>query len=504
MKPEPGTVYLVGAGPGDPGLITVRGLDLLRQADVIIHDRLIPQELLREARADAMIIDAGKAPGDHRFTQDEINALLVEHAQAGRCVVRLKGGDPFVFGRGYEELTACHDAGISCKVIPGVSSAIAGPAAAGIPITHRGIARNFAVVTARTGNTDDAADLDYAALASMDTLVVLMGRGKLRDVTNGLLAAGREASTPAACIEQATTSVQRVVTGTLATIADRADAADFRPPVVTVIGEVARFAKSPSMAAKSKATLPGSVVAVTGTTTINQHLREALEHRGASVIECPLIDIVYETDGAAQDILSQLHTYDWLVFTSVHGARGFVRAMQNNFIATAAISNCWIAAVGPTTRQKLSEHGFCVDFVPTNFCAAALVEQLRSHVSGRRVLLPCGDHARAELSEGLTAAGAQVDQLLVYRNVPHRPSAEMLARVVYEAGIIVLSSPTAVRQFVEVGLSARGVVVACLGPTTAAAARRAGLPVSVVAVDHRAEGMAEALEAYFRSCEVET
>lgn len=501
MKCDAGKVYLVGAGPGDPGLITVRGLELLRQADVILHDRLIPHELLREARADAIITDVGKFPGAHRLAQDEINALLINHARAGRCVVRLKGGDPFVFGRGFEEMSACHDAGIACEVVPGVSSAVAGPTAAGIPITHRGVARNFAVVTARTGESDDASDLDYAALARIDTLIVLMGRGNLREVAAGLTAAGRDASTPVACIEQATTSAQRVVAGVLCDIADHVDEAGLRPPVVTVIGEVARYAGSTALPGSTSEVLSGRVVAVTGTKTINQHLRASLEPRGAKVIECPLIDIEFEAADKAAEMLSHLHEYDWLVFTSVHGARGFVSALQRCAMDIVTLRSAQIAAVGPSTRDELSAYGLRVDFMPTRFCAAALVEQLGPQVSARRVLLPCGDHARPELAEGLSTSGACVDQLLVYRNVPHRPAAEMLEQA-GAADIVVLSSPTAVRQFIEVGLAARGVSVACLGPTTASAARRAGLPVSVVAEDHRAEGMVHALEAFFSCCEV--
>lgn len=234
----PGTVHLVGAGPGDPGLITSRGLDLLRRADVVVHDRLVGPELLREARPGAELVDVGKGPGHAALPQEEINRVLVEHAVRGRRVVRLKGGDPFVFGRGSEEVAACRSAGIAAEVVPGVSSAIAGPAAAGIPVTARGIARSFAVVTAHQAGPDG--DLpDLTALAAVDTIVVLMGRASLDRLAARLIAAGRDAATPAACIQSATTPEQRVTRGTLATIAAAAERDGLEAPVVTVIGAVA-------------------------------------------------------------------------------------------------------------------------------------------------------------------------------------------------------------------------------------------------------------------------
>jgi uroporphyrin-III C-methyltransferase len=233
-----GTVQLVGGGPGDPGLITARGLDLLRRADVVVHDRLVGSALLEEARAGAEMVDVGKGRGHAPLSQEEINRLLVERARAGRSVVRLKGGDPFVFGRGSEELDACRAAGVPCEVVPGVSSAIAGPAAAGIPVTARGIARSFAVVTAHQAG-DTAADM--APLAGVDTIVVLMGCSALPRFTAALIAAGRDAGTPAACIQSATTPEQRVTLATLGTIAEAAARDGLEAPVVTVIGEVARL-----------------------------------------------------------------------------------------------------------------------------------------------------------------------------------------------------------------------------------------------------------------------
>lgn len=237
-----GTVYLVGAGPGDPGLITVRGLSLLRQADVVVCDRLVSGKLLKKAKPQAEIIHAGKARGAHRLTQDQINALLVERARAGLSVVRLKGGDPFVFGRGFEEWTACRKAGVPCVVVPGVTSAIAAPGAVGVPLTARGLVQSAAIVAGESGTEDDRSRLDFQALAAMDTVVILMGRRRLSELTFNLIAAGKSVDTPAACIERATTARQRATFGTLATIAEAADRDDLKPPIVAVVGPVVALA----------------------------------------------------------------------------------------------------------------------------------------------------------------------------------------------------------------------------------------------------------------------
>jgi uroporphyrin-III C-methyltransferase len=247
MPYTPGTVYLIGAGPGDPELITVRGLRILQAADVVLHDRLIPAELLDEARTDAEIIDVSKYPGFQRFTQYEINELLVDRAVRGLAVARLKGGDPFVFGRGAEEIIACQAAGVPVVVVPGVTSATAVPAAAGVPVTHRGVGRSFAVITAETDPELGESPIPYEALATLDTVIVLMGLRRLPDIAQGLLAAGRDPETPAVCIEAGWTNHQVTVADTLAGLADSVAAARLRPPVTIVIGDVAAFANDRAM-----------------------------------------------------------------------------------------------------------------------------------------------------------------------------------------------------------------------------------------------------------------
>ena len=238
-----GTVYLVGAGPGDPDLITVRGLALLRRADVVVHDRLVSPALLEEVKSGAEVINVGKAPGKHRYPQSWISATLVDRAKSGQEVVRLKGGDPFLLGRGYEEVTACREADIPCVVVPGVSSALAAPVAAGIPITQRGASNSVAIITGRPAGNGSLDSLDYKAIAGLDTIIILMGRKNLAALTRSLQDAGLAPDTPAACIEQATTADQKIALATLATIAEVADRQGLRPPVVTIIGKVAALAQ---------------------------------------------------------------------------------------------------------------------------------------------------------------------------------------------------------------------------------------------------------------------
>lgn len=497
-----GVVYLVGAGPGDPGLITVRGLQLLRDADVVIHDRLIPHELLAEARHDAVVIDAGKAPGAHKQTQDQTNALIVEHALAGRNVVRLKGGDPFVFGRGYEEWTACGRAGIHCEVIPGVTSAVAGPAAAGIPVTHRGIARNFAVVTARTGETDDASDLDYAALVKLDTLVVLMGRAGLRDVAANLILAGRSTTTPVACVQEATTSAQRVVVADLASIAAHADEARLAAPMVMVVGEVARFASEGLGVERLIDAIDPALIkppndlriVLTGSPDLNRKLVHLLVNAGASVIDCRLVSIRYEGDKVSRDEFARcIFNLNWLVFASGHGVGGLVRALRDAGIDLRTLAGVKIAAVGCGTAKKLRQHGLHADVVPKAQTAAGLIAELGGAVKGGRILLPCGDLSRNELADGLTELGASVEKLIVYRNVPASLTKEVAAELRHGFDAIVFASPSAVERFAQTGIDLRDAIVACIGPTTASAARSAGLAPQVVATQHSAEGLVNAL-----------
>jgi uroporphyrinogen III methyltransferase / synthase len=463
-----GTIYLVGAGPGDPGLITRRGHDLIEAADVVVFDRLASPHLLALTRPDALLIDAGKTAGRHTMSQDQINAELVRHARAGLIVVRLKGGDPFIFGRGYEELDAARAAGVPCEVVPGVTSAVAVPAAAGIPVTCRGLARTFAVATPQTGTGNPLTPRDYAALAEIDTVSFLMPLSELRRVADGLIAAGRDHATPAAVIEHGTTLRQRHTLSTLATIAD--DAAHAQSPAVLVVGDVAALAaRSPLNAPHGP--LAGRSILVTRPPTASGDLIRRLRALGARVIDAPLIDIRHTLP--ADDHWTR-EPWDWVVFCSLHGVRGFWNALRAAGLDARWLARARLAAVGPKTAAELRRVGLHADLVPDEHRAAALARALEPIPAGSRVLFPCGTLARDELPDALTRAGHTAHRLLVYETHPQPLTAE--TRTEIDAGLdaLLLYSPSAARSLKGAAPLAGDPLVVCVGPTTAHAAREVG------------------------------
>jgi uroporphyrinogen III methyltransferase/synthase len=499
---RPGTVYIVGAGPGDPGLLTVRGQACLAAADVVLYDRLSAPELLSHCRPEAELIDVGKTPGRPELGQARIHELLVEHAHRGQHVVRLKGGDPYVFGRGAEEVSACRAAGVPCTVVPGVTSATAVPAAAGIPVTYRNMARSFAVVT---GRADDRADLpphDFQALARVDTLVVLMGRANLRQLTAALLAVGRAAETPAAAIASGTTPRQRTVVATLGTIADAVDQAELATPVVTVIGETARFAEQHTaglMGADAGCPLAGRRIAVTQAVTSSSELRRLLSERGAAIVDVPLIRISYPQATELDPLLPRLRDFDWILFTSQHAVRGFWRRLEQGGLDARALGGCQVAAIGPGTARELGAHGITPDTVPEVHMARGLLETLRNTrmLEGLRILFPHGNQALGTIPDELRAAGASVQSGVVYQTEPALPAPWALANLRAGVDALLFCSPSAVRQFKALGLDPGGAVVGYIGETTARAAAELGLPVQVVPENPGSGGLIAALERYF-------
>lgn len=510
MSSKPGIVYLVGAGPGDPGLITVHGLRLLRQADVVLHDWIIGPGLLVHAPAGAEIVDVGKVAGHHKHCQEEINAFFIKRARQGRTVVRLKGGDPFVFGRGWEEWRACRDAGVPCIVVPGVTSAVAAPAAAGIPVSHRGAGSAFAVVTAHSGPCKNAAGLAYDALAKIDLVVVMMGRSNLAEVAQGLIAAGRDPSTPAACIERATLPEQRSVMATLETIAAAADREGLSKPAVTVIGELAGcseeykayLASIRHSSVGGRASLIGKRVLITRSTLSNGDLRDELDGLGAIPVECPMLRISLAPDPAPLDAaIKMLDRYPWIAFTSVHGVRGFFERLSALGRDARALAPCKVGAIGPIAAGALQKCGITADVVPNPFSEAALTDGILQSLAGRngRVLCPRGNIAGGDLPEKLRQAGVQVDEVVAYQTDPATPPDAV--RRAFRDGVdaVLLCSPSAARRFAELKVEIDGAVVACIGPVTANAGREAGLTVDVVAEDHTDAGIVDALARHVAS-----
>ncbi len=512
-----GRVILVGAGPGDPGLITVKGLDYLRRADVVLYDRLIGHALLNQAPSRAMLIDVGKIPRNSQNPQHEINRQLIEHAQAGNLVVRLKGGDPFVFGRGSEELDACRAAGIACDVIPGISSALAAPAAAGIPVTLRGVARHFTVLTAHA-ETSELPDYDFDALAKLDTLVVLMGLRTLRSLTTRLIDAGRAPDTPAATIASATTPTQRVVTGTLADIADRVEAAGLSSPVVTVIGAVAARAEDVAFQVDDLAKilnenrerdhakcLANRRVVVTQAETTSSNLHRLLHAHGAEVVHCPLIAI--ETEPMTDTIFNTIDElrdgrFDWLVFTSVHGVRSFWSLLRLAGCDARTVGHARVAALGKGTAVALSEYGLHADLVPKRALAtelaSELIERIRDEVVNEpRVLFPRGNLALPTVNNQLTAAGCTVVDPIVYRTHPQMLSDDQRDRLTNGVDAILFCSPSAVEEFARQEIEIGNAIIGCIGPTTADAAQGLGIRVDIVPQEPGSDGLVRALVAHY-------
>jgi len=478
------TVYLVGAGPGDPGLLTVRGDELLRRADVVIYDRLSVATFLDLAPPAAERISVGKAPGQGP-SQEEVNALLVDHGRRhpDGTVVRLKGGDPFVFARGGEEAAALQAAGVAFEVVPGITSAVAVPAYAGIPVTLRHSSTSFTVIT---GHEDPAAGdgtVDWEAAARLGgTIVVLMGVARIGRIVERLVAGGLDPDTPAAAVTWGTRPEQRTIRATLGTIADRPVAS----PAVYVIGRVA----AENLTWFEGRPLFGRRIVVTRSRAQASQLSSRLRELGAEPIEVPAIAIEDPADGGAalQAALDRLAdgAYDWLVLTSPNGvARAFARIPDVRRVRAG------VAVIGPGTADALARHRVVPDLVPDRYIAEALLDAFPAGPG--RVLLARAAVARDVLPDGLRAAGWQVDVVEAYRTVAAAPDADALHRA-SAADAITFTSSSTVERYVELaGLDRLPRVVACIGPVTAATARRLGIAVDVVANEHTIDGLARAL-----------
>ena len=487
-----GCVYLVGAGPGDPGLLTARALALIAAADVILYDRLIPATALAGARADAELIYVGKEGGGPSMPQEEIEQALLEQALAGRAVVRLKGGDPFVFGRGGEEVEALLDAGIPFEIVPGVTAGVAAPAYAGIPVTHRDAASAVAFITGHEDPAKSESALDWSALARFPgTLVVYMGVRQLGAIAERLLAGGRPGSEPAAVIERGTLPDQRVVAGTLETIAARAAAEDVRAPAIAVFGPVAALHdRLRWFEREGRRPLAGVTVAVTRARAQASGLAERLRALGATVVETPAIRIV-AIDGPAPE----LGAYDLVCLTSPNGARLLFKRLSAAGRDARALAGTRVAAIGPGTASALREHGVIADIVPERFVAEGLLDAL-ADVPVSRALIARAVEARDVLPEALRARGAVVDVLALYETVAEALSESELAAA-READYVTFTSSSTVRFFFDaVGPEplARARLVS-IGPVTSGALRERGLEPDVEATRHDVEGVIDALLA---------
>ena len=481
------TVYLVGAGPGDPGLLTARALELIGHAEVIVHDRLIPASALAGARADAELIYAGKEGGGPSMAQSEIDRLLIDHGRAGRSVVRLKGGDPFVFGRGGEEAEALRDAGVAFEVVPGVTAGVAGPAYAGIPVTHRDAASAVAFITGHEDPAKLESALDWEALARFPgTLVIYMGVRRLGAIAERLIAGGRDPFEPAALVERGTLPEQRVATGTLGTIAAEGAAAGIRAPALAVFGAVAGLRER--LQWFERRPLAGLRVAVTRARMQASGLSARLRGLGASVIEAPAIRIV-SLDGPAPEI----GRYDLVCVSSPNGVRLLFERLGAAGLDTRALAGARVAAIGPGTATALRERGVIADVVPERFLAEGLVDAL-ADLPVRRALIARAAEARDVLPDALRGRGAEVDVLALYETVAE-PLGDAELAALERADYLTFTSSSTVRFFMAaVGdRLPTGARIASIGPVTSAALREHGLEADVEATRHDIDGLVAAL-----------
>jgi uroporphyrinogen III methyltransferase/synthase len=477
-----GIVYLVGAGPGDPGLMTRRSLELIAAADVVLYDRLIPPGALDGARPDAELRYVGKEPGLPAVEQEQINEQLVELGRAGRRVVRLKGGDPFVFGRGGEEAEALAAAGVAFEIVPGVTAGVAAPAYAGIPVTHRDAASAVAFVTGHEDPSKDGSALDWDALARFPgTLVFYMGIKNLPLIAERLTAAGRPASEPAAVVARGTLGGQRAVTGTLGEIASLVAAAGIRPPAISLVGPVAGLRET--LAWLERRPLHGETVAVTRARAQASGLAARLRELGAEVAETPAIRI--------EPLQVELpEPPDLLVLTSPNGVRLYFDALPGD---ARALAGTRVAAIGPGTAAALREHGVEADVVPERFVAEGLLEALAAEpLEGRRVVVARAAEARDVLPDGLRERGARVEVVALYETVAEALDTEALAGATY----VTFTSSSTVRFFLSGGgFVPDGARIVSIGPVTSETLREHGLEPDVEAERHDVDGLIAALTA---------
>jgi len=496
-----GRVYLVGGGPGDPGLITVRGLELLRQADLVLYDGLVNPLLLQHTHAKAVRTCRMDGPDGRRLDQPEINRQLVEAAKSGLTVVRLKGGDPFIFGRGTEEAAALAAENIPFEVVPGITAATAAAVYTGISLTHREHASAVAFITGHEdpGKTESA--IDYHVLARFPgTLVFYMGLHRVGIIAQRLMAAGQSATTPVAVVSRATTPLQRTIEGTLADIADRTKAAALHAPSLVIVGDCVQvrsqarwFEQRPLFGQRIAITRPEEQA--------DTAIRRAWE-LGAQPVLLPTIDIGPSDDWMPVDVvLSRLGEFDWLVFTSANGVKGLLGRLWDQGGDARRLGQCRIAAIGPSTAAELERFHVRCDLVPTEYRAEALADALLPHVAGRRVLWARANRGRDVLPERLQAAGVRLEQVVVYTNRDRDqfPAAELALLEAGEVDWIGLSSPSIARNLARLltpaarqhlGSRTR---LAAISPVTAEAAAQAGLPVHAVATDYTWDGLFTAM-----------
>lgn len=495
-------VYLVGAGPGDPGLITVKGMECIKKADVIVYDRLVNPRLLEYSSNDAELIFVGKSPERHTLRQEEINSLLVAKAMENKVVTRLKGGDPFVFGRGGEEALELVKNNISFEIVPGITSAIAVPAYAGIPVTHRGLTSNVAFITGNEDPTKDDTDIDWQKISTgIGTLVFLMGMANLAKIVEKLIENGRPPETPVALIRWGTLPEQTTITGTLKNIVDIAEEIQFKNPAIIIVGEVVSLRDQLQWVEKRP--LWGQRVLVTRSRDQASIFSEMIKELGGEPIEFPTINIVPPEDYQPLDMaITRVSEYDWIIFTSVNGVKSFYERLHLKKMDFRQLNGVKICAIGPKTKEELENFGLIVDYVPEEYRAEAIIEKMQDeNLLGKRILLPRADIARKVLPESLRSLGAEVEEVIAYRTVKGDGHVEMVRKLLENnsINIITFTSSSTVKNFVSMFNKAElpkllnGVKLASIGPITTNTAVNLGLDITIEASEYTLDGLLQAI-----------
>ncbi len=500
MSKAYGTVYLVGAGPGDPGLITVKGRECIQKADVLVYDYLAAPSHLAHAKKGAEIIYVGKKGGNHTLSQDGINALLVEKAQSGATVTRLKGGDPFIFGRGGEEAEVLIEAGVSFEVVPGVTSAIAAPAYAGIPLTHRKFTATLSMVAGHEDPDKENSNINWEAISKSGTIVFFMGVRNLPNIVSKLIACGKPSETPVALIRWGTTTHQETVAGTLSTIVSDVEKAGLKSPSIIVVGEVVTLRDT--MKWFENRPLFGKRVVITRARTQSSGLTAKLMELGADCLEAPVIEIEpIEGSAAVDDALTTLNAYDWIVFTSVNGVATFFDRLFEKGLDARALGSLKTACIGPSTAAELKKYGIGTDILPKSYIAESVVEAFQSQaMEGVKVLLPRAEEARPVIPVELGKMGAHVNEVAIYRTTLDASSTEKVADALSQGDVdmVTFTSSSTVRNFVamipngDLSLMDK-VTVACIGPVTEETARELGLTPHLVAETYTIDGLVETI-----------
>ena len=498
-----GTVYIVGAGPGDPGLITVRGMQLLGSADVVIYDRLVGKRLIEMAKNDADLIDVGKIPGEDLNQQQDINGILLNRAKIGQSVVRLKGGDPLVFGRGSEEAEVLSREDIPFEIVPGITSAIAAPAYAGIPVTHRGLASSVTFVTGSESPDKPESMVDWSYLAQVGgTIVVMMGWRKIQSVVDNLILAGLSPGTPAALVEWGTMPYQRTVAGTMENVIDRARNQGLNAPVVAIFGDVVGLREH--IRWFDNRPLFGKKILVTRSRTQKGALSTLLEREGAQVIEIPTIRIEYLDNYTELDsAIARISDFDWIVFTSANTVDVMFDRIASMALDSRVFYGTKVAAIGQITADSLRSRFIEADLVPAQAVSEGLLKEMKQvGLVDSKVLMPGAETRRDVLVDGLKELGADVETVIAYRTVNVEGSISRL-RQVLEDGVDVatFTSSSTVKGLMDLidgdGSVLSGIDVACIGPVTANEARNFGLSVDILAHQSTVDGLVEVIKEHY-------